>query len=196
MLRGRSLCVVAFSLASAVTGTSGAQVPESPVSITGTLVATSEQSVVINAKDGPATVAMTPHWTVGVARSVSAADIKPGNFIATTNTNLDATTGRSTEVRIFEPGYEPEHGTHPMPRPNTSMTHGTVASVADTAEGEQLDITYPGGSRRVLVPPEVKVTAYDIKPRSFAVPGVIVNAVTRKGPDGVARAGRLLVVTP
>jgi hypothetical protein len=160
------------------------------------LVSASEDNVVLKLKDGQVvTVAMTKGWPVGTARSVKVDAVKRDDFVATTNADIDAGSGRANELRIFEPGYRPEIGTHPMPQPKTSMTHGTVSTTTPTPDGgRELLITYPNGSRRVLVGPDVKVTAYDLQPRSLAKPGAMVNAITRKDSDGVPRAGRLLMV--
>jgi hypothetical protein len=73
------------------------------------------------------------------------------------------------------------------------MTHGTVASASRTAEGVELKVTYPDGSRRIIIPPGVTVTFSDLQDRSALKPGVAVSSVTRKGPDGAARAGRLVL---
>jgi len=173
------------------------QVPEAPVGYTGALVEYSDNSVTLKDKEGKVThVAMLPGWTVSTAKQLSSAAIEPGSFVATANTNVDAHSGRSTELRIFEPGYKPEEGTHAMPRPNTSMTHGTVKSASKGASGVELEVIYPNGSRRIIVPPEVKVTGYDVHERSSLRPGATVTAVTRKGSDGVPRAGRLVMANP
>ena len=171
-----------------------ARVPESPVVYTGAILSTDDSSVRLNTKNGPVTVQMKPGWTVASSRTAKATDIKPGDFIATNNLNIGPTSGRSTEVRIFEPNYRPEYSSHPMPTSGYSMTHALVGSSTKAADGQQLVVTYPGGSRNILVPPDVKVVAYDIQGRGLASPGTTVIAVTRKDPDGVARAGRLLLV--
>lgn len=194
-MRGR-LCWPLGVLVVATPAIAQMAIPESPVSVTGALVSADEAAVIIRTGDGPVTVAMTPHWTAGKARTASLRDIKSGEFIATTNIDIAPQTGRSVEVRIFEPGYEPEHGTHAMPRPNTSMTHGRVSTTTLGPDGVRLVVTYPGGSRSIEVPAGTKVTAYDLVDRKLAIPGVTVSAVTRKGPDGVPRAGRLLLATP
>jgi hypothetical protein len=87
----------------------------------------------------------------------------------------------------------PEIGTHGMGPPNLSITHGTVKSSTQTAAGQELEVVYPGGSRRLLVVPGVKVTAFDVHDRAFAKPGAVVSGVTRKDDKGVEVAGRLVV---
>jgi len=172
-----------------------AQPPEPPVGYSGALVEYSDTSVTL--KDNKAgkviNVAMTPGWFVSTAKDLTLEAIKPGSFVATANTNVDAHTGKATELRIFEAGYRPEEGTHEIARPNTSMTHGTVDTATQHDTGLELAVVYPSGSRRIIVPPDVKVTGYDVHERSVLKPGATVTAITRKGSDGVPRAGRLLL---
>jgi hypothetical protein len=173
-------------------------VQEPPVGYSGSLIEFSADRVTLRDKDGKVVeVAMTPSWTISSVRSLDAGAIKPGSFVATANTVVDDHSGRSTELRIFEPGYRPEEGTHLMAQQsNTAMTHGTVASVTRGTEGVELEVTYPGGSRHIIVPPDVKITGYDLQDRKVLKPGVRVSAVARKGPDGVLRAGRLVLSQP
>lgn len=168
--------------------------PYAPVVYTGALVKWSESSVTLKERDGRMiTVDMTPGWTLVSARALGVDAIKPGDFIASMNMDVDAGTGRSTEVRIMEAGYRPEHGTHPIGRPNASMTHGTVSRVSPEASGVEIDVTYPGGNRHLIVARNVKVTGYDLHDRALLRPGVEVIAATRKGADGTRIAGRLVL---
>ncbi len=171
-----------------------AQAVEHPIGHSGALVAYTDADVTVREKDDKVVVvAMSPGWTVVTAREIPLDAIKAGDFVATINTDIDAATGRATELRLFEPGYRPEVGTHAMPQPATSITHGTVAAVRKTDTGLSLDVTYPGGARRIDVPAAVKPIAYDGHPRDFAKPGANVSAVTRRDADGVWRAGRITV---
>ena len=170
-----------------------AQAPPPPTGFSGTLVSYADDSVTLTNKDGKTVVLqMTPGWTVSSARVGDAGAIRAGNFVATANAPLDANSGKSTELRVLEPGYEPEHGTHGMGGANM-MTHGTVESAAKTDAGVELNVTYPGGSRRIVVPADVTVTFFDLQDRTTLKAGVKVSGVTRKGPDGVERAGRLVL---
>ena len=73
------------------------------------------------------------------------------------------------------------------------MTHGTVASADKTSAGMELNVTWPDGSRRIIVPSDITVTFFDPLDRKTLKPGASVSGVTRKGTDGVYRAGRLVV---
>lgn len=168
--------------------------PPSPTPFSGTLVSVNGDNVTLKNKDGKEVVVqMTPGWTVSIPRVAEAGAIKPGSFVATANASVDANSGKSTELRVLEPGYRPEEGTHGMEGSANQMTHGTVANATKTSAGVELNVTYPGGSRRIIVPSEVTVTFFDPQDRNSLKPGVGVSGVTRKGPDGIFRAGRLVL---
>jgi hypothetical protein len=190
MFKPIAVCVALAIVPVAAMAQLKAQAP--PVGFSGTLVSFADDSVTLNDKDGKqVVVAMTRGWTVSRPRGVESSSIKQGDFIASANKPVDERTGRSTELRIMEPGYRPEYGTHMMQGAETAMTHGTVNSAGKTAAGIELDVAYPGGSRHLIVPGDVKVTDYVLLDRSVLKPGTQVGAVARKGEDGVLRAGRL-----
>src|SRR5580698_10651578 len=116
-----------------------AQAPMPPRGFSGTLVSVDGDSVTLQDKDGKSfVVQMTPGWTVSVNHTGDAGTIKAGDFVATTNVPVDANTGKSTELRVLEPGYRPEEGTHAVsPTKPNMMTHGTVKSVSKTDAGVQ-----------------------------------------------------------
>jgi hypothetical protein len=168
--------------------------PPAPVKYTGLVMSVGNDSISLKDKDGKViAVAMTPGWTVVTPRTLDSGALKVGDFVASTNVNIDASSGRSTEVRVLEPGYKPEENTHPTGQPNTSMTHGTVTKVDRSADGVTLVVSYPSGSRHLAVASDVKITGYDVNKRSDLIIGTMVTAVTRVGPDGVGRAARLVL---
>jgi hypothetical protein len=163
-----------------------------PVGHAGALVAYGDDSVTLKDKEGrEVVIAMTHGWTVSRPRSLPATAVKAGDFVATANKPLDERTGQAVELRIMEPGYRPEYGTHMMAQSGNAMTHGTVSAARQTAAGVELDVDYPGGGRRLIVPADMKITDYELLERDVLKPGTRVSAVVRKGEDGVPRAGRL-----
>ena len=164
-----------------------------PKGFSGSFVSLSGDTVTLQDKDGKTfTIEMTPGWTVSANRSGTAADIKPGDFVATTNVSTKENSGSATELRILEPGYRPEQGTHAVSPGNPNMmTHGTVKSVAETAEGVELEVAWPDGSRKIAVAATVPVTISDPLDKTILKLGQMVGGVTRPGTDGVERASRL-----
>lgn len=168
------------------------QVQAPPTGFSGEIVRFADDSVTLKDKDGKeVTVAMTRNWTVSHPVKKPSTAIKRGDFVATANKVIDDHTGESTEVRIMEPGYRPEYGTHLMAQGGSAMTHGTVDKASKTGRGVELDVSYPGGTRHLVLPGEMQITDFELLDRSVLKPGTRVGAVARKGEDGVLRAGRL-----
>lgn len=148
----------------------------------------------IKAQDGKTSdVPLSPTWTAVATRPVDIEAIKPGSFVATANTNIDATTGKSIELRIFEPGNKGGEGSFPMQQPNTTMTNATVQTVTKGAQGRELVVAYPGGTRHIIVPPDVQVIGNFPIDRDSIKPGDEISAFGVKGDDGVARVTRVQV---
>jgi hypothetical protein len=199
-MRVKSVLLVSALLAmlapSAATLAQDMKVQAPPVGYAGALLAYTDDNVTLKDKEGrELVVAMTPGWTVSRPRSLPATAVKPGDFVATANKVVDEHTGQAVELRIMEPGYRPEYGTHIMAQSGNAMTHGTVNAVRQTAAGVELEVGYPGGSRHLILPGAMKITEYEPLKREVLKPGTRVSAVVRKGDDGVSRAGRL-TLTP
>jgi len=159
--------------------------------IAGPLVSYTGESATVTGQDGKEVVMpMTRGWTVSRPHQMTIATIKEGDFVATGNQPIDDHTGKCTELRIFEPGYERDYGTKPAQNGGVE-THGTVSEVKETPDGVQLVVQYPGGSRLLIVPAGLKVTRFDLLSRDVLKPGTLVHAVLLKEADGVYRAGRL-----
>jgi hypothetical protein len=189
---------LAVSLTLGLAGAAFAQPPAPAagnfVRVAGVVTAVSSDSVTVKGDDGKVTVLpMVKTWTVVKTRPVDIEAIKPGSFVATANTNLDDKSGKSIELRILEPGSHLGEGSRPMAQPNTTMTNGTVQTVKKGAGVRELDVSYPGGVRHILVPLDVKVIGALHAPRDAVKPGVIITAIAIKGEDGVARGTRISI---
>ncbi|HEY4028738.1 MAG TPA: hypothetical protein VGM25_00210 [Caulobacteraceae bacterium] len=160
----------------------------------GTVTAVDEDHLTIRAQDGKTTeVPLSRTWTAVATRPVDIEAIKPGSFVATANTDIDATTGKSIELRVFEPGNKGGEGSRPMAQAHTTMTNATVQTVTKGAQGRELVVAYPGGTRHIIVPPDVKVIGNFPIDRDTIKPGDEVTALATKGDDGVTRATRVQV---
>lgn len=194
MTRTLSLAALLAGVSLASASAQPPAAPSGPVRITGVVTAATDDSVTVKADDGKVTVVpLAPAWTVVVARPVDIEAIKPGSFVATANANIDATSGKSIELRIFEPGNRGGEGSRPMNQPGVTMTNATVQTVTKGPGGRELDVTYPGGTRHIVVPPDVKVIGNFPTTRDRVKPGATVTLAAVKGEDGVARAARVTV---
>ncbi len=176
-------------------GAAYAQAPAPPVRVNGVVTAISADSVTVKEAGGKTTVLpLLRTWTAVVTKPVDIENIKPGSFVATANQNIDEKSGKSIELRIFEPGNKGGEGSRAMAAPNTTMTNGTVQTVKKGAGGRELDVSYPGGVRHIVVPPDVQVIGSMPAARDAVKVGVTISANTVKDAEGVARGTRIAIV--
>ena len=188
------LAAAASILAGAAMAQAPAGAPPAFTRYAGTVTAVAVDHLTIKDKDGKTSdVPLARTWTAVATRPVDIEAIKPGSFVATANTDIDANTGKSIELRVFEPGNKLGEGSRPMPQPNTTMTNATVQTVTKGAQGRELVVSYPGGTRHIIVPPDVQVIGNFPIDRDSLKPGDEISAFGVKGDDGVARATRVQV---
>lgn len=181
---------------------SGAANPNAQTRISGTITAISSDGIKIRDASGQeATLAAAPTLTVVATRPVDKDSIKAGDFVASANLSQDEGTGRSIEMRVFEPGSRAGEGNRPMTQPGAApgqmMTNATVTKVAKTAAGLELDVQFPGGARHLVVPPEVTIQGSYPVDVSTLKPGTAVTAAGTRDADGTLRATRIqIAATP
>ena len=163
--------------------------------VRGVVAAVTPASLTVTTKDGKAvTVALAPGWIVAVTKPISADAIVPGSFIGTTELPQADGTGVSVEVHVFPPGLKVGEGHYPWDtQPGATMTNGTVGTVAAVGGGRALDVSYPSGTRHVVVPAGVPIV--QITPggaQSLIHPGVSVFLIAVPGPDGAPVTNNVL----
>ena len=188
-----------LSAASAQTPPPGA--PGGPVRLAGTLTAVSADGVTVHSADGKDTMlGFTPNLTVVKAQVVDKNSVKPGAFVASANLSQADGVGRSLELRMFEPGNKGGEGNRPMTQagaqPGQMMTNATVTKVAMTSAGLELDVAYTGGTRHLVVPPDVPVVASIPVDKSTLKAGAAVTAQAARAPDGSLKAIRISLDAP
>jgi hypothetical protein len=167
-----------------------AQAPPAPTFARGTIAAIDASSLTLKGKDGATTkYAFGDQATVTVLKPVTIDAIKAGSFIGTAEMPQKDGTGRSLEVHVFPPGQKAGEGHYPWDKkPGSMMTNGTVGKVTTTAKGRELEVSYPNGERKVVVPKSVPIVQFtsgtrgDLKPN---IPAFVVVIQTPNGPAAV-----------
>jgi hypothetical protein len=131
---------------------------------------------------------------------IKLSDIKRGSFIGTAAMPQADGTQKAIEVVVFP---EAARGTGEGHRPwdllpDSTMTNATVADLAAAPKsvrgGQQLRLTYKGGEKTVIVPPDAPVVTFRPGTDALLVPGakVMVNAQEKNGTPTALRvtAGR------
>jgi hypothetical protein len=164
-----------------------------PARIRGTVDKLDGQVLSIKQRDGQiATVTLAPKAAVQILVKKSLADIKPGDFVA--STGIKGTDGKihAIEVRIF-PKAQPDGGRQFAwdLSPESVMTNATVGTVANASDGTVLHVTFKGGESEYVVGPDVPVVATAPGDVSLLKPGIAVFVIALKHPDGSVTTNRL-----
>jgi hypothetical protein len=159
-----------------------------PMRIRGTVEALDGQSLNVKSRDGEAlSVTLAPNFTVRAVVAKSVADIKPGDYVA--STSLKGADGKlkAIEVHIFPENLRGvAEGQFPWDLvPNSIMTNATVAQVTSAPEGQVIKVNYKGGGEaEVAIPPGIPIVGYGPGDPSLLKPGAAVFLIARKQPDG------------
>jgi len=162
-----------------------AQTP-TPERVRGQVISITADTLTLKGRDGKAeSIALSPSWGVTLVTPVDVSAIQPGSFIGTTEVEKPDGTGRSLEVHVFPPGVKMGEGHYDWDlKPNSKMTNGTVGKVTAGHKGQELDITYPTGSRHVVVPKKVPVVQMGPGDRAMIKPGAKVFIIAGRAPSG------------
>ncbi|MBB4223763.1 hypothetical protein [Variovorax guangxiensis] len=171
------------------------------VRIRGTLVRVDANTLVVQDRTGEVvSLARPADLSVSEVYPVKLSDIRRGSFIGTAAMPQADGTQKALEVVVFP---EAARGTGEGHRPwdllpESTMTNATVADLAAAPKsvrgGQQLHLTYKGGEKTVVVPPDVPVVTFRPGTDALLVPGarVLVNAQEKNGTPTALRvtAGR------
>jgi hypothetical protein len=139
-------------------------------------------------------VALAPNYTVSGMVKKSLADIKDGNFVA--STSVKGTDGKlhAVEVHILPDSLRgvAREGQFPWDlMPDSLMTNATAAGIATAPQGHVIHVTWQGGEADVVVAPDTPVVGYMPGDGSLLKPGATVFMLAQKKPDGSLAAARV-----
>lgn len=152
----------------------------------GIIVAVANDTLTLKSPDGKTqSIALAKDWNVSVLKPVEADAIKPGSFIGTAEMPQKDGTGRSLEVHVFPPGVKVGEGHYDWDlKKGSMMTNGTVGKVTTEAKGRELQVTYPNGERKIVVPKGVPIVQITRGERSMAKAGAPAFLIVVKTPSG------------
>ena len=167
-----------------------------PIRIRGTIDKLDGQTLVVKSREGPVlTIALAPNFVVSGVIKKSMADIKPGDFVA--STSVKGTDGKlhAVEVHILPDalrGVVPESQIPWDLVPNSLMTNAIASAItAAPGGGHILKVTCKGTEAEVNVGADVPVAGYVPGDASLLKPGAAVFIVALKKDDGTLTASRV-----
>jgi hypothetical protein len=164
------------------------QSPEGPPTrIRGTVDKLDGQALTVKTSEGQQVkVTVPPNQSVAYLVKKNLADIKSGDFVATTSMKGTDGKNHSVELRIFPESMrglgEGQYAWDLMP--DSLMTNATVTGIAGAPQGQDLKVTYKGGESEIVVGPNTPIFGYGFGDTSLLKPGAAVFIVAVKKPDG------------
>jgi hypothetical protein len=183
-MRSRSFLAAIFVAALALSA--AAQNP--PARIRGTVEKLDGQTLMIKSRDGQAlSIALAPNFTVRAVVAKTVADIKPGDFVASTSVKGPDGKLRAIEVHILPESLRgvAREGQFPWDlAPDSLMTNATAAQITSAPEGQVMRVTYKDGEAEVTIPPGIPIVGYVPGDASLLKPGATVFITAQKNADG------------
>jgi hypothetical protein len=164
-----------------------------PIRVRGTVEKLDGQNLTVKSREGQSvSVALAPNVEVITLVKKTLADIKPGDFVASTGVKDKDGKIHAVEARIF-PQATPDGGRQFAwdLMPDSVMTNATVGTVTKAAQGAVLKVTFKGGESEYSIGPEVPILANAPGDISVLKPGAAVFVIGLKKADGATTSARL-----
>jgi hypothetical protein len=164
-----------------------------PTRIRGTVEKLDGQNLAVKSRDGRVlSIALAANATVATLVKKTLADIKPGDFVASTGVKGKDGKLHAIEVRIL-PKATPDGGRQFAwdLGPDSMMTNATVGTVTKTPDGAMLHVTFKGGESEYGIGPDVPILASAPGDISLVKPGIAVFVIALKHEDGKLTSARL-----
>jgi hypothetical protein len=149
------------------------QSPEGPPTrIRGTVEKLDGQALTVKTREGQqVNVTVPPNQSVAYLVKKNLADIKSGDFVATTSMKGTDGKNHSVELRIFPESMrglgEGQYAWDLMP--DSLMTNATVTGIGGAPQGQDLKVTYKSGESEIVVGPNTPIFGYGFGDTSLAV---------------------------
>lgn len=156
--------------------------------IRGTVEKLDGQTLMVKSRDGQSlSIALAPNFTVRAVVAKTVADIKPGDFVASTSVKGPDGKLRAIEVHILPANLRgvAREGQFPWDlAPDSLMTNATAAQITSAPEGQVMKVAYKDGEAEVTIPPGIPIVGYVAGDPSLLKPGAAVFIIAQKGADG------------
>ncbi len=197
MNKTKALMLVATMLFGMTNVLAQPQSQPTTIKVRGTVIAFDAQELKVKGRNSmKLKVRVTDETKINLLSPMKMSDIKEGSFVGVTAIQHGPGTPlQAREVHIFP---EAQRGTgeghYPWDlEPGSSMTNANVDAIVSTNTGEELTLSYKGGSQKIVVPKGVPIVTFTPGDKSLLKPGAKVFIVTEQAADGSLTALRMAV---
>ena len=167
---------------------------QTPQRIRGTITAFEGNVLSVKSRDGKdLKIELTEKATVVTVKAIKLAELKSGDYVGSATKKRADGVLVALEVHVLPQGVGEGHREWDL-EPETMMTNANIASMVQSAGGQDLVLEYKGGSQKILMPPGTPVVTTVPADRSALKPGEYVFLGASAGADGkLTMAGRIQV---
>lgn len=168
-----------------------AALAQAPVRVRGTITALQGDVLSVKSREGKdLQIHLTPEVAVTTAKATTLDALK-GKYVGVTAVSKD---GKMTavEVHAIPPQAKPGHFPWDL-QPGSTMTNANLDGVAQASGGNEIVLSYQGGSQKILVPPGTPIVAFDPGSRADLKPGEWIWTNARQEAGGKLVTERLNV---
>jgi hypothetical protein len=147
-------------------------------------------------KLGDVKIHLTADATVFGVTEATIADVKPSAYIGVGATPQPDGSQRAIQVTVLAESQRGlSEGHRPWDaRPNSTMTNGTVDQTVAGVDGRVVIVKYKDGEKKIIVPLDARILAYQAGDKSELKPGAYIAIVRAiKKPDGSLETNRVNV---
>ena len=142
---------------------------QAPTRIRGTITAVQGDVLSVKSRDGKdLQIQLAPDLGVSTARNATLDELK-GKYVGVTAVSKG---GRlvAVEVHALPPQAKPGHTPWDL-EPGSTMTNANLEGVAQSSAGNEITMSYQGGSQKILVPPGTPIVSFVPGTRADLKPG-------------------------
>jgi len=188
---------VAVALIALLAAPALAQTPQgTPTRIRGVIDKLDGNNLTVKSRDGQSlTIALADNVIVSSLVKKSMADIKTGDFLA--STGIKGTDGKihAIEVRIFPESLRGVgEGQYPWDlQPDSIMTNATAGQIGRSPQGNVVKVSYKGTESEYTIDPTTPIFGTSFGDTKLLMPGAAVFVIALKQEDGKITSARLYV---
>lgn len=168
-----------------------AAIAQAPTRVRGTITALDGDILSVKSREGKD---LRIHLASGIGvttAKTTTLDALKGKYVGVTAISKD---GKMTalEVHVIPPQAKPGHFPWDL-QPGSTMTNANLDGIAQASGGNEITLSYQGGSQKILVPPGTPLVAFDPGSRADLKVGEYIWTMAQQGADGKIATQRISV---
>lgn len=164
---------------------------QTPARVRGTITSIDGDVLSVKSREGKdLKVHLAQNVGVTTAKAATLQQLK-GKYVGVTAVQKEGGM-TALEVHAIPPQAKPGHFPWDL-APQSTMTNANLDGIAQASGGNEITLSYQGGSQKVLVPPGTPIVSFDPGTRADLKPGEYIWSNARQEADGRIVAERLNV---